>query len=491
MRKLSLFIVLFICSFLFAQIQVLPDIEVSGESQVKIFLYKKALPYSNDSLMNDSLRTYLPESLPVMTAKTTSDKAPELQHYIHAQASSRMKLDADYKYSPDHESISSLGIAMSLYAPKSDYVSSHFQGSGAFRLISGEDVALDLIRLDAEGKSLNSKYLAAELYIFKDRYSFKHFDLNRMSNTFGIDLLDQRNQSLEREHSSANFVHSSVLSFPDFDWGNRGYFHTGRSSWHSYAEFDVTNFDKGSMHLMYDGRHFIPAPGFNLRYITDYDQQLSIVNSPSIQINPYAGVLRAYRWIYIPSKPKHTLIPLDFSIRLEDVLPVSTESFLRSFAVVNNSQYRINDALLTDSNNPKIPMSYYDDVFINTSTIHAGFGQGRVVFDQSLKLSLAYLAQQDWIRKPYNSLLQAESAFSFNQYPYSLSVSMNQYYFSVDHLQQDMKEVFDLSFEGAYEIERFSKLYLRCENVLNSDIRAFNNLPRQGVSIKAGIYHRF
>ncbi|NLN34944.1 MAG: hypothetical protein GX157_02925 [Candidatus Cloacimonetes bacterium] len=491
MKKLILFLLLCVAAILSAQIQVLPDIEVSGESRVKIFLYKKALPYSKDSLLRDSLRVYLPESLPVGSSVSVPGADPVPHQYIFAEANSRLKLDAEYKYSPDHESISSLALAMSLYAPKGNFISNHFRGSGNFHMISDEDVALDLIFFNTEGKNMNSEYSAAELYTFKDRFSFKHFDLKQVSHAIAIDLLDQRNKALEREHSSVNFTHRSILDFKDFDWGNRIHFHAGRSSWHSFAEFDVPAFDKASMHLMYDGHHFIPAPGFNWRYITDYDQQFSIVNAPAVQINPYANSLRDYRWVYLPAKPKHTLIPLNFCIRLEDFLPVSKESFLRGFAIANDSQYRINDVFMTDSNNPFIPKTYYDDVFTNTSTIQASFGHGRVSFDQDLALSLAYLANQDWHRKPYNPILQTTSSFCYNTYPYTFKASLDQQYFMVDHMNQDMKEVFDLSFEGAYELERFSKVYLRCANVLNSNIRQFNSLPRQGVSIQAGIYHRF
>ncbi|MCD8479246.1 MAG: hypothetical protein LRZ88_02795 [Candidatus Cloacimonetes bacterium] len=88
MRRFSLLLLLCVASGLFAQIQVLPDLEVTGESNVRIFLYKKALPYSYDSTLADSLAYFLPMSLPRAEQSEVLLLVPPLRHYLHLEAGS-------------------------------------------------------------------------------------------------------------------------------------------------------------------------------------------------------------------------------------------------------------------------------------------------------------------------------------------------------------------------------------------------------------------
>jgi hypothetical protein len=493
-RYITTILLLLLLSSLAAQIQVLPDIEVSGESQVKIFLYKKALPYSTQALAGDSLRAFLPQSLPEpIPAEILLLKLP-LRHYLHAEASSRMRLEADYRYLSPHPNITSLGLGMSLYAPKGNLLSNHYRGFSNFLAPSEEDIALNLRYYNSDGSGLNSEFGAADLQVYKEQYRFDRFNLNRVSTGFGVYGIKQSNAGLGLDRWGLKFSHQSVFDLPDYDWGNRIYLHKGYAAWHSYLDLELMMFDKASMNVIYDGEHFLPVPGFVWRYITDFDQQFSISNDPQTWPNDYAPALEKYRWAflkYAPSIAPNTTIPLNLSFRLEDYQSTSSQSFLRKFAVENRSQYRLNEALPTISNNPDIPGLYFDDVFSNESMITASFGQGSVTFDQSFALDLAYLSSQDWRRVPYNALLKAESAIRYAAYPYVADVALNQHYFTLDHLQQDLPEVFDLSLGAAYEFGAFDQVYIRLENLLNAYNRPFKTLPNRGFSITVGIHHRF
>jgi hypothetical protein len=85
-------------SILQAQIQVLPDMEVTGESQVKIFLYKKALPYSPQSTMNDSLQAFLPLSYPVEPIIHVGTETKEIKNFIQIQGGSAGDAYAIYRH---------------------------------------------------------------------------------------------------------------------------------------------------------------------------------------------------------------------------------------------------------------------------------------------------------------------------------------------------------------------------------------------------------
>lgn len=494
MNRIALALFLLLVNVLSAQIQVLPDIEVSGESQMRILLYKKALPYTSAILPGDSLRAFLPQSLPeAAVAENLLLKMP-LRHFLHAEASSRMNLEASYRYLPPNDNITSAGLGMSLYAPRGNLLSNHFYAFGNFRVPTGEDMAVNLRYYNADGSGINSEFGSAEVQVFKDHYTFEHFDLNQMSTGFGVNGIKQTNSGSGLDTWGLSLSHHSVIDLPDFDLGNRIHLSKGRPSWHSFVDLDLLAFDKASINLIYDGEHFIPVPGFVWRYITNFDQQFSISNDPRTWQNEYAANLEYYRWIYLRNMPtalQPTTAPLNLRFCLEDFQPTTSESFLRKFSVENQSQYLLNSALVSLSNNPDIPAIYFDDVFSNETRVSATFGQGSLVFDQSFSLNLGYLTKQDWQRLPYSALLKSVSAFSYSVYPYLAEVTLNQHYFSVDHLQQDLPEVFDLNLGAIYEFGNYDQVYLRLDNLLNSYKRPFRTLPNRGFSINVGINHRF
>ncbi|MCB5295437.1 MAG: hypothetical protein RBQ67_08785, partial [Candidatus Cloacimonadaceae bacterium] len=162
-----------------------------------------------------------------------------------------------------------------------------------------------------------------------------------------------------------------------------------------------------------------------------------------------------------------------------------------TFMLENRTQLAVQELNPVTSINPELPGIAATDVFSNNSTISASFGQGTIVFDQTLSLNLAYLSDQNWIRAPYQPLLAAESQITYESYPYGGELELNQLFFAVDHMQRDLPEVVDLSLEGRYDFGRYDQIYLRLENILGASIRPYRTLPNQGFSITAGIYHRF
>lgn len=494
MRSTLLLILLSFAIQIAAQIHVLPDLEVTGESQVKIYLYKKALPYTHDSLPGDSISAFLPTSLPSpQVGEITLLKNP-VRHYFHAEAKSRMALDAEYRYIGINPQIRSLGAGMSLSSPKGNLISNHFQARGNFLTLSGEDIATFLKYYNSDGKNLNSEYGSAELYAYKDQYKAFGYDVDRVSTGFTVYGIKQKNMSQGLDTWGMDLNHQSTFRFPDVDWGNRILLSTDNSVWQSYIETPVNFLEKASLHIMFDGENFLPVPGFVWRYITDIDQQFSVSNNPIFVRNTYDSLLEKYRWVGLKSKGnklKHTLIPINISFRLEDFQPTTQESFLRTFMLENRTQLAVQELNPVTSINPELPGIAATDVFSNNSTISASFGQGTIVFDQTLSLNLAYLSDQNWIRAPYQPLLAAESQITYESYPYGGELELNQLFFAVDHMQRDLPEVVDLSLEGRYDFGRYDQIYLRLENILGASIRPYRTLPNQGFSITAGIYHRF
>ena len=138
-----------------------------------------------------------------------------------------------------------------------------------------------------------------------------------------------------------------------------------------------------------------------------------------------------------------------------------------------------------------MPELYYSDVFSNESGIYLSFGEGKLVFDQAIVLSLGYMTNEDWLRQPYNPLLKVESTLIYRNLPFEAGLGINQHYFALDHYQKPLPELIDISINAAYDLSLHTQVYLRAENLLNSPKWQFKSLPRQDTSLYAGFVQRF
>jgi hypothetical protein len=489
--KRCLVLVILLWTALSAQIQVLPDIDVSGESQIKIFLYKKALPYSRESLTADSIRAFFPLSLPELPVAQLVSPKPMLRHYLNLEADTRLALEGTYRYYPQNDWLSRAGIRLSMLKPEADVHSCHYDLQGDYDLEAGEELGLNLLYYDTQGLGLNSKYTLGSLSSYHDELNIKGLHIRQMSNALRISGLDQKNSALSYRNDGLGFFHQSLLDFSNLDWGNRWYLYSERPAIHSFIEFEQDEIDKFSIHVLYDGYSFFPVPGFHWRLITDFDQQLSIVNQPETKSNDFYELLEHYRWLSFDQARRNTTMPLNLRIQLEDTHSQRRLLSLPNIRISNVTQYRVNDAVLRDSPNPRAPELYFSDVFANESRISARFGQGSLVFDQALTLSLAFMANENWVKKPYDPLFKVESSLRLERYPYHAALSFYQHYLARDHYQNPLPELLDLSISAAYELSFSSQVYLKCDNLLNSPKWQFKSLPRQDTSFYAGIIHRF
>ncbi|MFA5666102.1 MAG: hypothetical protein WC944_03860 [Candidatus Cloacimonadaceae bacterium] len=489
--KRCILISILLWAALHAQIQVLPDIEVSGESQIKIFLYKKALPYSSESIARDSIMAFIPASLPLMDLPFSEMLKPRFQHYLNLQGDTSWGLMADYRYYPDSDWLSDAKAMLSMRYPARKMHSHHLLGSLDFALDEGEAMGFNLKHFDSEMKGLDSKYTLASLTSYHDRLALMDLNIRQMSNEIRIHRLEQDRAGVSSKNNGLGFTHQSLLDFANFTWGNRLYLYTPKPVLHSYVELHQDKIDKFSIHALHDGYRFFAVPGFHFRYITDYDQQLSIVSEPETQRGDFGELLEEYRWLSFASTRRNTTIPLNLKIALEDTHATDKSYFLHRYLLANTTKYKVNAPILRDSPNPAVPELHYSDVFSNESGVYASFGQGIVVFEQAIVLYLSYMPGKNWVREPYAPLLKVESALVYQRLPFEAGVSFNQHFFAKDHYQNPLPELLDLCINAAYDLSSLSQLYLKAENLLNSPKWQFKSLPRQDVCLYAGFVHRF
>lgn len=491
MKRGILILLMLLWAALNAQIQILPDIEVSGESQIKIFLYKKALPYSRESIARDSIMSFVPSSLPLPDLPQKDLPKPSWQHYLNLQGDTSWGLMADYKYYPDSDWLSDAKAMLSAEYPGRKMHSHHLSMGLDFAVEEGEAMGFGLMHFDTGMKGLNSRYTLASLAAYHDELAISDLEIRQMSNEIRIHKLEQEEGNVTFKNNGLGFTHQSLLDLANFTWGNRFYLYTKKPVLHSFVELQQDKIDKFSIHVIHDGYRFLPVPGFHFRYTTDYDQQLSIVNQPETQRGDYNELLEEYRWVSFDATRRNTTIPLNLKIALEDTHVMDKGNFLHRYLLANTTKYKVNASVLRDSPNPAVPQLQYTDVFSNESGVFASFGQGSVVFDQAIVLGLNYMPEENWVREPYAPLLRVESTLVYQRLPFEAALGFNQHYFAQDHYQNPLPELIDISVNAAYDLNSHSQVYLKIENLLNSPKWQFKSLPRQSTSLHAGFVHRF
>ncbi|MDI3503495.1 MAG: hypothetical protein PWP64_431 [Candidatus Cloacimonadota bacterium] len=474
-----------------AQIQVLPDIDVLGESQIKLFLYKEALPYSQESVATDSIPAFFPMALPELKVPSQDSALLLKRNYLHLEANTRFGLDGIYRYYPSADWLAHAGMGLSLQRYEDDKSSDHYHLLADFELEEGEELGIDLFHFRSQAKDMESEYTLGSLTSYLDYLSIFGLALRDMSNSMQISGLEQHNGAFSYQNNGLAFTHHSLLELKEMNWGNRLYLYAGHPALHSFIEYHEEDIEKFGMHIFYDSDIFLAAPGFYWRKILDFDKQFSIANQPETRTNDFYELLEEYRWLSFDAAQRNTTIPLNLTLGLDKSFVEQSGICLAAYQLSNNTQYQINAPLLRDGINPQVPELYYSDVFQNQSRFLASFKRACFYFDQSLELAVAFLSEEHWVRKPYQALISLGSSLRYERYPFQAELSFEQNYFARDHYQKPLAEFLDLGFKAGYELNLNSQVYLKCANLLDSPNHQFKSLPQQDISFYAGIKHRF
>lgn len=499
MKRLILLLIICSVHLLAAQIQVLPDLEIEGESNVKIFLYKKALPYSFASTLADGLATFLPMQLPSAPQSGVSISTPPLRHYLHLEGSSRFEADAHYRYHPEYQFIDALGLSASYQAPKSHLLSRHATLRGDWSLPHELNLRTQLLLYKEEARAMQSEYLGGQMILQARDLHIAGLSFSQFNNELRLHQLEQQNLGLDYQSKGLGWYHHSTLKIKDLHWGNAIHLNSGKAAVHSQLTLPIELFDTSSIHLIYDGYHLMPSFGFHYEQVSGYGQLFTVSNAPQSMPNHYAEALDQYRWVAFGKFRQTNGIPLNLQFKYELLQPWEAEFQFTGMEFSNRSRYysylpMLQDGLCRDLPHNlyrDAPLLYYADVFENSTVMEAHFGEAPFSLKQGLEFTLAYLPKRDWRPQTYKPLLSVSTCASFDQAPYHAALGLDQHYFSEDERQKALPELFDLSLQAAYDIAAHSKLYVRVQNLLNSPIRAHSALPKAGASVYLGMSHRF
>lgn len=472
-----------------AQVQKLPDIQVVGDSPVRAFLYKKNLPFQQENIV-DSLPAFLPHALPQMTRGQTLLLKKIPKHFVHVEGNTRFGIDAFYRMHPYSPAVNSIDASVSIKAPVGNLLSNHYRAYADFISDSGDLLRSRIAYLYADGRGLHNEYTGFDAYLYSGDVEVSDLLFKDVVTQLGAYRIWQRNSNQRFEQRGLNFYHQHDIELLSQTLENRLFISMGKLGLHSSISLPVPFLDSSALHLMLDKRHVIPSLGFRWTKVTDFDQLLTISNNPHVVNQDYDENINRYRWISL-SQGYPALLPLNLNLSYEALFPLSKDFQLRSLKIENSNRYFVHKAILQSGVNPLIPDLTHTDVASNRTEFSAVFGDDGFNLTQLVFVDLNYLSRFNWIRAGYLPILGIETKAQYQLEKWNLGVALDQHFFSRDHLSNDLPEVIDLSLSSEYQPNQNSSIYLLASNLLNKRRWVYRSLPAQGITVFAGVRHRF
>ncbi len=491
MKSVLLIVFTLVVCLLQAQIQVLPDMEVTGESSVKIFLYKKALPYSPQSTLSDSLQAFLPLSYPMEPVSQLGAETKSSNNFIQIQGASAGDAYANFRHYFMHKHLNAAGLSASFKSPKSELISRHFSLHTDIRPALSHTLLLDACFQKVETTDMQSRYQMGQLNWGGRDFSALDLDFREMSNELRFYNLDQKYFLSSFSSEGVAWHHESTVKLADLLLSNSVYLYGPKPVIGSQLELNGEYIDSYGIGAIYDGVNLMPALSFSHSIDTGYDSALKISNRAHTALEDYQDLLHKYTWIIMHERHRNTSVPLDFCVEYAMINPEIQDFHPVSISIKNTTSFSKNNALLADSAMPDVVELVYEDVFENRSSLAAVFGAAPFTVIQNVAVSLAYETRHDWRSLAYNRMLQLESTARYERSPYHGQVSFVQQYFATDQAQRDLPELLDLNLEFGADIGNDGQLYMGLENLLNTNKRVHRALPKQRRSLYLGLLHRF
>ena len=164
---------------------------------------------------------------------------------------------------------------------------------------------------------------------------------------------------------------------------------------------------------------------------------------------------------------------------------------LAGWKLKNSSRYVFNDkGLRYDELTGNVQMQYHNTLE-NRSAMELDFSLQDFRFTWELALVLAHLENENWRRKPYQPLLEANGELSYERGKYQLGLSLLQGYFRRDEAQKHLPESIDLALKGSRTFNQNARLILEASNLLDMPVYQHRALPKAGVNLNLGLQMLF
>lgn len=496
MRKWLVFLFIIIAQAALAQVQVLPDLEITGESQTKIFLYKKALPYSPASALADSLSPYLPMELPPLDLQEPLPNKPVLTHYFDANAASGVRAQLFYRFYQQKAKLRSLGLNADYGKPREDYQRQRIALRADIDFSKYLQLRAKGSYQESESAKLISELKSGQVSFLSDAFVLGDSKITEFANLLKFSEYVQDNSGYNTRIRSLLWQHQHQMEFAKYNLQNSLYLSGENTVIMTQLKSPDYFFEQSGLFVLYNKKHLIPGFSFHSSYNLDFDKNLSIGNYPKVIAQDYESTLREYPYIDASSKMRHSLLPLNLQLVYEQGYPEYSLLGLKAFKLSNTSLYFCDQPKLCKQDSNLVVLGF-QDAFENSTALSLNFAKGDFTWDQSFALALAWLSQQNWQIKPYSApfTIQSDLVYAYQKWQAELTYcqELGAYIPAWETLdgKREYYSIYDLDLGLAYRVAPEGQIYLKGLNLLNVPHIIHKELPAAGRELLLGLRFYF
>jgi hypothetical protein len=477
MRKTLLIISVLFLSLLQAQVVELPDVEVTAESAIQAYLYKKAMRFGTEIPAYDSIPAFLPILRQVpRQAPILRRKAP-LEFYLVSGLSTEGLLRNHLSYYPQDPNIKLISVD---YYPAitNAHRKSHQLELGINLQIKEHYLFPELIHQYSSSPGLKQSNLNAQISHRSKDYTFGSFLVSNPGTSLGFGSYSQELAGIKQKASFPYFKHSSKLSYKDHRVDIDILAQEGETALELLYILPQMRFaleDLG-IGLLTDFRGIAPAISMSYRPILREREYLLVQNHSSIVSQNWNDRFASYR--HLARNPKERLALQLYKLEADyHRLSPGTHNLKHISFRVGNS-YTVNSDQL--SFNGVSPQARSTDLFSSYLGAEARFTTQDAVLTQTAYLNLDYLPCDNYRRLTYSPLFTLKSSLAYDYSGVGLVFDLDQHYNILGTNGSKLPEDVDLSITANYEINEHFHLSGGLKRVFGSKATQYIGLPYRG-----------
>lgn len=491
------FALLFLClQFQLAgQTQTLPDISVSGESEIKPHLQKRILPFSAALEKPDSLSGFLPQSLDL----PLPDNRPipkNLHGFLLAEGNSDLGFDTYLSYYPHLARLRRISHQFNYQVPQFNSITDTRYLKHSFTAGMAISDSVPLV-IKADYFDSHRVQYAAKVMEFSLDNHIPRFHLGKLhfrELTLQAAYSDMHQQLLhsEAEYADLNIRLSATGKYRGLDikskyqnsFGVGGAYIAPALNWEPWGIKELR------AAFIADSGQLLPSLEFHSRTALSEGLSLIITSDPSLGTQSRFDQLNRHPWLQLNRHPQITKTPLDLTATLELLQAGNNVLSSSRFLISNRLAYSLDARLLKSSSVFGVAATENADLLQNSTGLSYLYRNRNLVWRQAANVDLAYLSDRDYERAPYISLFTIDSQLGYTYQRWHFEAEFIQHYNSHNHLGKSLPEALILNLCAEFHIKR-TILYLALNNLLDKQQYQFSEYPASGVNLYFGFKQRF
>lgn len=261
--------------------------------------------------------------------------------------------------------------------------------------------------------------------------------------------------------------------------------------------------------LLADQMRVLPSVAYSYDYIPNANSTFALISKPALAPNQAQELSRRFGILAMDADLKPSKIPLDVLIQYSASIPPKTiltgtqdqtktlvrvPKWYRLSAWMTSLELKLiyDDVVPLSASNYFIPDLNYSTVFSATPGISLkSVINEQYKITQSFSTGLDFLADRNWIRKPYSPLFNFKTSYNENIYGFDTHVTITQAYNIIDHAGKHLPEIIDLTLGSNYKLSNDTYLTARIENILGLRQYTFRTFQARKADLYIGFDHRF